>query len=310
MSDPILPVLQTIRDWLRFAVTRFEAAGLAYGHGTTRAVDEAAFLILAYLQLPPEQLEPWLDARLTMAERQQLAALIEARVVTRKPAPYLVKQAWIGPYKFYCDERVIVPRSFLGELLVGGLDGVLPDGDEPATILDLCTGSGCLAIIAADQFPAAEVVGADASPAALAVARENVVRHGLQERVSLVEGDLLGAVAGRRFDLILCNPPYVTTAAVAAFPPEYQAEPAMAHDGGADGLTLVRRVLDHVAAHLQPGGTLVMEVGQTREALEAAYPHLPFLWLDTADSEGEVCALPASAFAAPRVASKAKKARR
>jgi ribosomal protein L3 glutamine methyltransferase len=310
MSDPNLPVLQTVRDWLRFAVTRFEAADLVYGHGTSRAVDEAAFLLLAALHLPPDDLGPWLDAKLTMAERQQIAALVEARVVTRKPAPYLVKQAWIGPYKFYCDERVIVPRSFLGELLVAGLPGVLPEDAAPQTILDLCTGSGCLAIIAAHQFEHASVTGSDLSTDALAVARRNVADHRLTERVTLLEGDLLGAVAGQRFDLILCNPPYVTSEAVAAFPSEYQAEPAIAHDGGKDGLMLVRRLLADAAAHLTANGILIVEVGQTRPGLEAAYPDLPFLWLDTEESEGEVFALPASALSGAAKSARAKKARK
>jgi ribosomal protein L3 glutamine methyltransferase len=295
MTDPILPILQTVRDWLRFAVTRFEAAGLVYGHGTSTALDEAAFLILTSLHLPPDDLATWLDAKLTMAERQKLAELIEARVVTRKPAPYLVKTAWMGPYKFYCDERVIVPRSFLGELLIEGLPNVVPEEAAPQRILDLCTGSGCLAVIAAHVWKEATVVGADVSRDALAVAGRNVATHQVTDRVTLVDGDLFGAVDGERFDLILCNPPYVTSAAVGAFPPEYQAEPPMAHDGGKDGLTLVRRILDDIASHLTPQGTLVMEVGQTRAVLEAAYPHLPFLWLDTAESEGEVFALSASA---------------
>jgi ribosomal protein L3 glutamine methyltransferase len=295
MTDPILPMLQTVRDWLRFAVTRFEAANLVYGHGTASARDDAAFLILTSLHLPPDDLVIWLDAKLTMAERQKLAEVIEARVVTRKPASYLVKSAWIGPYEFYCDERVIVPRSLLGELLLQRLPGALDEDAEPARILDLCTGSGCLAVIAADLWPEATVVGTDASREALAVAARNVAEHGVADRVTLAEGDLLGAVKGEPFDLILCNPPYVTAADVAAFPPEYQAEPTMAHDGGADGLVLVRRVLAEAGAHLTPEGVLVMEVGRTRPALEAAYPDLPFQWFDTDGTEGEVCALRAAA---------------
>jgi ribosomal protein L3 glutamine methyltransferase len=295
MTDPLLPILQTVRDWLRFAVSRFSEAGLVYGHGTSTALDEAAFLILVTLHLPHDSLEPWLDAKLTMAERQQLANLIEMRVVTRKPASYLVKAAWIGPYKFYCDERVIVPRSFLGELVVDGLPGVLAETAKVERVLDLCTGSGCLAILAALQFSDALIDASDASTDALAVAARNVADYKLGARISLHEGDLFGAVANTRYDLILCNPPYVTADAVASFPPEYQAEPVMAHDGGADGMMLVRRILADAHRHLAIGGTLVMEIGQARGTLEHDFPALPFLWLDSQDSEGEVFALTASA---------------
>lgn len=300
MSDPILPTLQTVRDWLRFAVSRFSAAEIVYGHGTDGPLDEAAFLILEALDLPHDSLEPWLDARLTMPERQKLAELVEARVVSRKPAPYLVRCAWIGPYKFYCDERVIVPRSFLGELMVGGLEGVWTADGAPDRVLDLCTGSGCLAIIAAHTYPQAEVDAADLSTQALAVAARNVAKHAVADRVHLHEGDLFGAVAAARYDLIVSNPPYVTADAVAQFPPEYAAEPAMAHDGGKDGMMLVRRILAEAAQHLTPDGVIVMEVGQGRETLESDYPDLPFLWLDTEQSEGEVFALQASALKAAK----------
>ena len=302
MTDPVLPVLQTVRDWLRFAVSRFTAAQLVYGHGTATALDEAAFLILATLHLPHDQLEPWLDARLTMPERQKLAEAIETRVVTRKPAAYIVKCAWIGPHKFYVDDRVIVPRSFLAELMIGGLDGVWTGDAPPARVLDLCTGSGCLAIIAAHMFPDATVDAADLSTDALAVAKRNVAEHALSGRITLHEGDLFGAIGASRYDLIVCNPPYVTSVAVAAFPTEYKSEPAMAHDGGADGMVLVRRVLAEAAHHLTADGVLVVEIGQGRATIERASPDLPFLWLDTEASEGEVFALPASALAAAKPA--------
>jgi ribosomal protein L3 glutamine methyltransferase len=298
MTDPLLPVLQTVRDWLRFAVSRFEHAGLRYGHGTATALDEAAFLILTALHLPPDALDPWLDARLTMAERKTLSDLVEARVVTRKPAAYLVKTAWIGPYRFHVDDRVIVPRSFIGELLIAGLDAVLSAGRPPRRILDLCTGSGCLAIVAAHTFADAQVDAADLSVEALAVARRNIAAHGLGSRVSPRQGDLFGAVGAQRYDLILCNPPYVRSAAVAAFPPEHKAEPAMAHDGGADGLTLIKRVMAEAASHLEADGVMVMEVGAEREAVERAWPRLPLLWLDTETSEGEVLAVTAAALGA------------
>jgi ribosomal protein L3 glutamine methyltransferase len=294
MSDQSLAILQTVRDWLRFAVSRFTEAKLVYGHGTSTAFDEAAFLVLTGLHLPHDTLEPWLDAKLTLAERKLIADLIEARVVTRKPAPYLVKRAWMGPYEFYCDERVIIPRSFLGELLIARLSGVVGDDEAPARVLDLCAGSACLAIIAAHVFPDAVVDAAEISSDALAVARRNVSDHGVEDRVHLRDGDLFGAVGDDRYDLIISNPPYVTSAAVAAFPPEYKAEPAMAHDGGNDGMMLVRRILAEAGQHLTPGGKLVVEVGQERSAIEAAFPDLPLLWLDTEESEGEVFAVDAA----------------
>lgn len=292
--------LITVRDWLRYGVTRFENAALAYGHGTHNAVDEAAFLILAHLRLPIEDAGPWLDCRLTQAERRGLRDLIEARISTRKPSAYLVHQAYIGSHKFHVDERVIVPRSFIGELLVRDqLVQLLPDPSGVEAILELCTGSGCLAILAALQFPAAGVVASDISRDALDVARINVDTYGLEDRVSLVQSDLFaGLPAGARFDLIIANPPYVTQAAVDAFPPEYRAEPQLAHLGGADGLDLVKRIIDDAPRFLTDTGLLVVELGQSREALEAARPDLPFLWLDTEASEGEVFAITAAELAA------------
>jgi ribosomal protein L3 glutamine methyltransferase len=295
--------LVTIRDWLRYATSRFGAAGLVYGHGTSRALDEAAYLILHTLHLPIDQLDPWLDARLLPAERQALQDTIEARIATRKPAAYLTNAAWIGGHSFYVDERVIVPRSFVGELLCKC--AALPDerlpGLDPLSvkaILELCTGSGCLAILAALAFPDATVDASDISQDALAVAERNVRDYGLEERISLRRSDLFAAHPGKRYDLIIANPPYVSADAIAAFPPEYAAEPKIAHDGGADGLAIVRRILAEAETHLSPEGALIMEVGTGRAALEEEFPQLPFLWLDTAESEGEVFLLPASALRA------------
>ena len=290
-----LAELITVRDYLRFAVTRFGEAGLAYGHGTVSALDDAAFLILETLRLPHDSLEPWLDARLTRAERIKVHDAIENRVVTRKPSSYLTNSAYIGMHRFYVDSRVIVPRSFIGELLCA--DNGLPFGlaAHPARVLDLCTGSACLAVVAAHTFPKAQVTATDLSKDALVVAAENVKRHGFESRLSLIQSDLFGALADAKFDLILCNPPYVTAAAVAAFPAEHKAEPALAHLGGVDGMDLVRKIMAVSGRHLKPDGILVMEIGKGRDTLEFDYPELPFRWLETEHSDGEVFVLDAAA---------------
>jgi len=287
--------LATVRDWLRFAVSRFTEAGLVFGHGTVTAVDEAAYLILHSLHLPVDSLEPWLDCRLTRAERGQVAEIIERRIETRKPAPYLTNEAWIGAHSFYVDERVIVPRSYIGELLGDRLSVIVADPDAVGHVLDLGTGSGCLAILAALAFPKAQVEATDVSPGALAVAERNVAEYGLDDRVRLSSADVFSGLEGKRYDLILANPPYVSAGAMAEFPPEYRAEPALAHAGGADGLDLVRRVLAGAGEHLSAQGSIVVEVGTARALLEAEFPDLPFLWLETEESDGEVFALPASA---------------
>jgi ribosomal protein L3 glutamine methyltransferase len=294
-DDGAAEALQTIRDWLRYAVSQFNAAGLAYGHGTSNALDEAAFLILHTLNLPIDQLDPWLDARLTRSDREAVHAIIQARVLTRKPAPYLTNAAYIGGHHFYVDERVIVPRSYIGELLVrDGLSAVIAEPTRVERVLDLCTGSGCLAILAALAFPQVQIDATDISADALAVAAQNVANYGLGERVSLLEGDLFAPVHGQRYDLIIANPPYVARAEAEAFPPEYAAEPSLAHRGGEDGLDLVRRILTEARDHLRPNGALIVEVGTGRDMLEAERPDLPYFWLDTAESEGEVFALRAA----------------
>ncbi len=285
--------LITVRDLLRYATSRFGSAGLVFGHGTAGPLDEAAFLILEGLHLPVDDINPWLDARLTLSERQHLLSLFEARVATRKPAPYLVGRAYIRGIPFRVDERVIVPRSFIAELLLSGTLGpdglgLIPDPDAVGSVLDLCTGSGCLAIIAAMHFGQAEVDAVDLSAPALEVARLNVDDHGLADRIRLKRGDLFKPVGSARYDLIITNPPYVAAAEVAAFPPEYADEPQMAHLGGADGLDLVRAILAGAARHLTPTGGLICEIGTGRGILEAEFPHLPFTWLDTEASEGEV----------------------
>ena len=285
--------LLTIRDFLRHAVSGFRAARLAHGHGASNALDEAAFLILENLHLPVDDINPWLDARLTEAERVNLADLIRTRIETRKPAAYLVHRTYIHGVSFYVDERVIVPRSYIGELMFSGLFGgegfnLVERPEQVSAVLDLCTGSGCLAILAAGIFPNAEIDAADLSEPALEVARINLREHDLDSRINLLQGDLWETVEGQTYDLIITNPPYVAMAEVAAFPREYVHEPVVAHVGGEDGLDIVRRILEGAADHLKPGGGLVCEIGTGRDILVAEYPHLDFLWLDTEESQGEV----------------------
>lgn len=273
--------LITVRDWLRFAVSRFNEAKLFFGHGSDNAFDEAAYLILHTLHLPLDRLEPFLDASLTHGESEEVQAVIERRVRERIPAAYLTQEAWLGGHRFYVDERVIVPRSFIAELLPEQLAPWVENPDEVTRALDLCTGSGCLAILAALAFPNADVDAVDLSRDALDVAAKNVAEYGLADRVELIESDLFAALDGRSYDVIISNPPYVNAESVAALPPEYQAEPALALGSGEDGLDATRQILAKARAHLNPGGLLVVEIGHNRDALEAAYPALPFTWLDT-----------------------------
>jgi ribosomal protein L3 glutamine methyltransferase len=284
--------LISIRDLLRHAVSRFSAAELSFGHGASTALDEAAFLILEGLRLPIDDINPWLDARLLRTERERLLDLIDRRVETRQPAAYLVGKAYLYGVPFFVEPGVIIPRSFVAELMATGALGpdglgLIPEGDAVGSVLDLCTGSGCLAIMAAMQFAAAEVDAVDLSPQALAVADRNLALHDLRTRITLHQGDLFQPIPNRRYDLIITNPPYVAAAEVAAFPEEYRHEPQMAHLGGEDGLDLVRRILGEAGEHLNPDGGMICEIGTGRELLEAEYD-LPFVWLDTELSEGEV----------------------
>ena len=301
--DERVETFLTPRDWLRYAVGRFLSADLAFGHGATTALDEAAFLILEGLGLPIDMLDPFLDAKLLRHERTRLLELIEARVTTRKPAAYLVNRAYIQGVPFYVDERVIVPRSLIGELVMTAFaedNDLIGDPGNIASVLDLCTGGGSLAILAARVFSNARIDAVDLSPDALEVAARNVREHGLQDRIALKQGDLFAPIKDARFDLILTNPPYVDAAAIAGFPPEYAAEPLLAHAGGADGLDIVRRILGEAPKHLTAAGTLVCEVGRTHAALEHEFPHLPFVWLDTEDTSGEVFLLRAADFGATK----------
>jgi ribosomal protein L3 glutamine methyltransferase len=273
--------LSTLRDLLRFAVSRYNEAHLFFGHGTDNAWDEAVYLLLHSLHLPLDRLEPFLDAKLTSAERADLLHLIERRVKERLPVAYLTNEAWLGEFSFYVDERVIVPRSFIAELLREQLAPWVEDPDAVADVLDLCTGSACLAILAAHAFPAARIDAVDLSPDALAVARHNVADYDLAARIRLVEGNLFAGLKSRRYDLIIANPPYVNAAAMATLPAEYRREPELALASGDDGLDLTRAILAGARRHLRPHGLLVVEIGHNREALEAAFPETPFTWLDT-----------------------------
>ena len=288
--------LVTLLDFVRYAVSRFVEAELVFAHGTPDPVAEAAFLVCETLHLHPDQFETFATARVTAREAKALVDVIGRRVTTRKPAAYLVNKIYMRGLSFYVDERVIVPRSYIGELLESHFGGerddesgsLIEDSFAVESVLDLCTGSGCLAILASRHFPNARIDAVDVSKDALAVAGRNVADHDLGDRVTLYRGDLFAPLDGKRYDLIISNPPYVDAEGMAALPRECRAEPRLAFDGGADGLDLVRRILNEAAAHLTPQGGLLCEIGRGREALEAAFPQLPLLWLDTEDSEGEV----------------------
>ena len=280
--------LETVRDWLRYAVSEFNGAGLFFGHGTASAYDEAAYLILHTLRLPLDKLEPFLDAKVTHSERESLQDVLSRRVNQRMPAPYLTHEAWLGDQRFYVDERVLIPRSYIAELLREDLTPWVADPSQIQTALDLCTGSGCLAILLAYHFPNADVDAADISSDALAVALRNVTDHGLQGRVNLIRSDLFSNLTDKRYDLIVSNPPYVTSMAMEELPAEYRHEPTLALAGGDDGLDAVRIILASAAEFLTPEGLLVVEVGENRAAAEAQFPNLPFTWLATASSEDSV----------------------
>jgi ribosomal protein L3 glutamine methyltransferase len=277
--------LHTVRDWLRYAVSRFEEGGIFFGHGTQNSYDEAVWLIMATLHLPHDTLENFFDAVLTEVERRNLAQLIERRVTERVPTAYLVREAWLGEFKFYVDERVIVPRSFIAELLREQLTPWVENPEEVTAVADICTGSGCLAILAAHAFPNAEVDAVDISDNALAVARRNVADYGLENKVNPIKSDMLTALAGRQYDIILSNPPYVDAPSMEALPQEYRQEPGLALASGEDGLEHTHTLIEHAAQHLHPGGLLVVEIGHNRDVLEAAYPHLPFTWLEVSDGD-------------------------
>jgi ribosomal protein L3 glutamine methyltransferase len=298
-SPPPFNTLHSIRDWLRWSVSRFYEGQLAFGHGCTTAYDEAAYLILHTLHLPPTELEPFLDAQLTQEEKLAIYALIKARVETRKPAAYLTHEAWLKDFKFYVDERVIVPRSLIAQLLLEEELGFIHPwiesmSEAPKTLLDLCTGSGCLAIVLAHLFPDAHVDAVDLSLDALDVARKNVAHYQLEQRLTLYHGDLYAPLAQKRYDLIISNPPYVTMESVRHLPQEYLHEPTMALGAGEDGLDCVRPILEHAREHLNPEGLLVVEIGHNRHIVEEAFPELPFVWFEAEEQQGHVFLLAAA----------------
>ncbi|MBL8429100.1 MAG: 50S ribosomal protein L3 N(5)-glutamine methyltransferase [Dechloromonas sp.] len=273
--------LFTVRDYIRYAVSRFNAAQLFFGHGSDNAWDEAVYLTLHTLNLPLDRLEPFLDARLLPHERELLLDIYTRRCQDRLPAAYLTNEAWLGEHRFYVDDRVIVPRSFIAELLDEQLTPWIDDPWAIESALDLCTGSGCLAILSALAFPNAEVAAVDLSDDALSVAARNVADYHLTDRIELIQSDAFAKLAGRKFDLIISNPPYVNAESVAALPPEYLHEPELALGSGEDGLDFTRIILREAKKHLTENGILIVEIGHNRDDLEAAYPTLPFTWLDT-----------------------------
>jgi ribosomal protein L3 glutamine methyltransferase len=285
------PELETLRDWLRFAVSRFNQAGLSFGHGTANAYDEAVYLLLHTLHLPLDRLEPFLDAKLAGTERSELNAVLTRRVDERIPAAYLTREAWLGDFRVHVDERVIIPRSFIAELLPDRLAPYLPDPSQVKSALDLCTGSGCLAVLLAHAFTEADIDAVDVSPDALAVAQRNVSDYGLAGRINLIRSDLFDNLPAKSYDLIISNPPYVTTMDMEELPREYLHEPALALAGGDDGLDAVRTILRKAPQFMQPEGLLVVEIGHNRAAAETAFPRMPFVWMSTASSEDAVFVL-------------------
>ena len=280
--------LRTLRDVVRFAVTRMNELDAFFGHGQPDAVDDALFLVLRTLKLPLDRAELFLDAFLTHAEIHSLLQTVDQRARKRVPSAYLLREAWLQGYRFYVDERAIIPRSFIAELLKEALAPWVQDAAAVSDVLDLCTGSGCLAVMAADVFPNARVDAIDVSADALAVARRNVDDYRFAARISLIESDLFEALPNKRYDVIVCNPPYVTDASMATLPREYQHEPKLALAGGVDGLAVIRRVLRGSRGYLKRGGQLFVEVGDGRAAVESSFPDLPMTWVTTSAGDDMV----------------------
>lgn len=283
--------LLTLRDLIRYGVSRLNAAEVALGHGSDNAWDEAVYLVLHALHLPLDTLEPFLDARVLTEERSRVLDLIDRRVTERVPAAYLTNEAWLRGHRFYVDKRVIVPRSPIAELLDEGLSPWVQDAQAVDNVLDMCTGSGCLAILSAMAFPYAHVDAVDVSPDALDVARRNVDDYGLADRLELHQSNLFDSLPERQYDVIVCNPPYVNSGSMDVLPQEYRHEPHLALAGGTDGMDLVRRILEAAPRFLTQDGVLVLEIGHERDFFEAAFPELSPVWLDTAEASDQLLLL-------------------
>lgn len=287
----------TLRDLLRYAVTRFNTAQLFFGHGSANALDEAAYLLLHTLKLPLDKIDPFLDARLLPEEIHAALAVIEKRSIDRVPASYITNEAWLGTYNFYVDERVIVPRSFIAELIPERFAPWVQDPDEVTDILELCTGSGCLSIMLADAFDQAHIDAIDISADALAVAQKNVATYELQDRISLIQSDLYQALGDQQYDLIITNPPYVNSHSMKKLPAEYLHEPQIALAGGDDGMDLVRTIVAGAASRLKPSGLLMVEIGNERAFAEQAFADLDLTWLSTSAGDDMVFLLTAEQLA-------------
>ncbi|MDO8961795.1 MAG: 50S ribosomal protein L3 N(5)-glutamine methyltransferase [Methylophilus sp.] len=281
-TQSITQSLTTIRDWLRYTVSQFEQSDIFFGHGTDNSYDEAVWLIMSALHLPHDTLDNFLDATLTESERKHLHHLVEQRITKRVPTAYLVREAWLRGFKFYVDERVIVPRSFIAELLEDGFQPWIEFPEMVESAADICTGSGCLGVLLANAFPNAQIDVVDISPDAIAVANINIANYGLQAQIEAIQSDMFTALAGKTYDLIISNPPYVDAPSMAELPTEYRNEPQLALGSGAAGLDHTHTLLHEAANYLNDDGILVVEIGHNREALLDAYPDLPFTWLEVA----------------------------
>lgn len=282
----LIEALTSIRDWIRYTVSQFEASDVFYGHGADNSYDEAIWLVMSGLRLPHDTLENFLDATTTLTERQHLAQLIEKRVKKHTPTAYLVNEAWLHDYKFYVDERVIVPRSFIAELLLD--DSLAPWVEFPEMVesaVDICTGSGCLGVLLAHAYPNAAVDAIDISPDAIAVSNVNIANYGLEEQVTAIQSDMFTALKGKTYDAIISNPPYVDEPSMAKLPMEYRNEPQLALGSGTDGLDHTHTLLREAANYLTDEGVLIVEIGHNRDALHDAYPNIPFTWLDTSGGD-------------------------
>ncbi len=288
-----LAELVTVRDWLRYAVTRFNRAGCYFGHGLPDAYDEAVYLVLHTLALPLDRLEPFLDACIPGDEREAIYEVIEKRAVDKLPAAYITGEAWLGDFRFEVDPRVIIPRSYFAELLENGFAPWIQDAEEVTAAMDMCTGSGCLAILMAHAFPNAHITAVDISQDALDVAAANIAAYGLEDRITLVKSDGFASVPEQRFDFILSNPPYVTREAMEALPAEYLHEPGLALGSGEDGLDLVRKLLADAPRYLASEGLLAIEVGHNREIVEEAFPTLSPTWLSAPSGDDKIFILEA-----------------